>query len=131
MLSRFIVFFFFFLMIRRPPRSTLFPYTTLFRSETESLCLGLDVLPRRGVVYRGVKLEEMDLAALLDRKPEVALIDELAHTNVPGSGNVKRYQDVQEVLAAGIHVITTVNVQHLESLYDTVERLIGVRVKER
>ena len=101
------------------------------RAETESLCLGLDVLPRRGVVYRGVKLEEMDLAALLDRKPEVALIDELAHTNVPGSGNVKRYQDVQEVLAAGIHVITTVNVQHLESLYDTVERLIGVRVKER
>jgi two-component system, OmpR family, sensor histidine kinase KdpD len=101
------------------------------RAETESLCLGLDALPRRGVVYRGVKLEEMDLKAILDRKPEVVLIDELAHTNVPGSGNVKRYQDVQEVLAAGIHVITTVNVQHLESLYDTVERLIGVRVKER
>jgi len=101
------------------------------RAETESLCLGLEILPRRSVVYRGVKLEEMDLQAILDRKPEVALIDELAHTNVPGSGNVKRYQDVQEVLAAGIHVITTVNVQHLESLYDTVERLIGVRVKER
>jgi two-component system sensor histidine kinase KdpD len=101
------------------------------RAETESLCLGLDILPRRSVVYRGVKLEEMDLPAILERKPEVVLIDELAHTNVPGSGNVKRYQDVQEVLAAGIHVITTVNVQHLESLYDTVERLIGVRVKER
>jgi two-component system, OmpR family, sensor histidine kinase KdpD len=101
------------------------------RAETESLCLGLEVLPRRSVVYRGVKLEEMDLPAILERKPEVVLIDELAHTNVPGSGNVKRYQDVQEVLAAGIHVITTVNVQHLESLYDTVERLIGVRVKER
>ena len=101
------------------------------RAETESLCLGLEVLPRRSVVYRGVKLEEMDLQAILERRPEVVLIDELAHTNVPGSGNVKRYQDVQEVLAAGIHVITTVNVQHLESLYDTVERLIGVRVKER
>jgi two-component system sensor histidine kinase KdpD len=101
------------------------------RADTASLVLGLEVLPRREVDYRGVRLEEMDLAALLARKPEVALIDELAHTNVPGSGNTKRYQDVQEVLAAGIHVITTLNVQHLESLYDTVERLIGVKVKER
>jgi two-component system sensor histidine kinase KdpD len=104
------------------------------RADTASLVLGLEVLPRREVVYRGVRLEEMDLPALLARKPhppEVALIDELAHTNVPGSANTKRYQDVQEVLAAGIHVITTLNVQHLESLYDTVERLIGVKVKER
>jgi two-component system sensor histidine kinase KdpD len=101
------------------------------RADTASLVLGLEVLPRREVDYRGVRLEEMDLPALLARKPEVALIDELAHTNVPGSGNTKRYQDVQEVLAAGIHVITTLNVQHLESLYDTVERLIGVKVKER
>ncbi|HEV7516753.1 MAG TPA: PTS sugar transporter subunit IIA [Thermoanaerobaculia bacterium] len=101
------------------------------RADTASLLLGLEEVPRREVVYRGVRLAEMDLPAILARRPEVVLIDELAHTNVPGSGNVKRYQDVQEVLAAGIHVITTVNVQHLESLYDTVERLIGVRVKER
>jgi len=101
------------------------------RAETASLLLGLPELPRRPVTYRGVQLAEMDLPAILDRRPEVVLIDELAHTNVPGSGNAKRYQDVQDVLAAGIHVITTVNVQHLESLYDTVERLIGVRVKER
>ena len=101
------------------------------RAETASLLLGLPELPRRTVTYRGVQLAEMDLPAILDRRPEVVLIDELAHTNVPGSGNAKRYQDVQDVLAAGIHVITTVNVQHLESLYDTVERLIGVRVKER
>jgi two-component system sensor histidine kinase KdpD len=101
------------------------------RADTASLLLGLEAVPRRAVVYRGVKLAEMDLQAILDRGPEVALIDELAHTNVPGSANARRYQDVQEVLSAGIHVITTINVQHLESLYDTVERLIGVRVKER
>ncbi len=101
------------------------------RAETASLLLGLPEVPRRTVSYRGVQLAEMDLKAILERRPEVVLIDELAHTNIPGSGNGKRYQDVQDVLAAGIHVITTVNVQHLESLYDTVERLIGVRVKER
>lgn len=101
------------------------------RADTESLCLGLPVIPPREVVYRGVRLRELDLEAVLKRKPEVVLIDELAHTNVPGSPNTKRYQDVLEVLAAGIHVITTLNVQHLESLYDTVERLIGVKVKER
>ncbi|HEY8021274.1 MAG TPA: PTS sugar transporter subunit IIA [Thermoanaerobaculia bacterium] len=101
------------------------------RADTASLLLGLEVLPPREVAYRGVRLQEMDLAAVLARRPEVVLIDELAHTNVPGSANAKRYQDVQEVLAAGIHVLTTVNVQHLESLYDTVERLIGVKVKER
>jgi two-component system sensor histidine kinase KdpD len=101
------------------------------RADIESLCLGLPEIPPREVNYRGVVLRELDLEALLRRKPEVALIDELAHTNVPGSPNTKRYQDVLEVLAAGIHVVTTLNVQHLESLYDTVERLIGVRVKER
>jgi two-component system sensor histidine kinase KdpD len=101
------------------------------RADTESLCLGLPEIPPREVNYRGVVLRELDHEALLLRKPEVALIDELAHTNVPGSPNTKRYQDVLEVLAAGIHVVTTLNVQHLESLYDTVERLIGVRVKER
>jgi len=101
------------------------------RADTASLLLGLEVLPQREVVYRGVRLGEMDLAGVLARRPEVVLVDELAHTNVPGSANAKRYQDVQEILAAGIHVLTTVNVQHLESLYDTVERLIGVKVKER
>lgn len=101
------------------------------RADTESLCLGLPEIPPRTIDYRGVVLRELDLAAVLERKPEVVLIDELAHTNVPGSLNTKRYQDVLEVLAAGIHVVTTLNVQHLESLYDTVERLIGVKVKER
>ena len=76
-------------------------------------------------------LEEMDLAAVLARKPQVALIDELAHTNVPGSRNPKRYQDVQDVLAEGIHVITTMNIQHLESLYDTVEKATHVKIRER
>jgi|GEM_PF-87415 len=101
------------------------------RADTESLLLGLPEIPPRQIDYRGVNLRDLDLEALLKRKPEVALIDELAHTNVPGSPNTKRYQDVLEILAAGIHVVTTLNVQHLESLYDTVERLIGVRVKER
>ena len=69
--------------------------------------------------------------AILRRKPQVVLVDELAHTNVPGSRNAKRYQDVQDILAAGIHVITTMNIQHLESLYDTVEKAAGVKVRER
>jgi two-component system sensor histidine kinase KdpD len=101
------------------------------RADTESLCLGLPMIPPREINYRGVILRELDVEAVARRKPEVVLIDELAHTNVPGSPNGKRYQDVLEILAAGIHVVTTLNVQHLESLYDTVERLIGVRVKER
>jgi two-component system, OmpR family, sensor histidine kinase KdpD len=101
------------------------------RADTESLCLGLPEIPPRQINYRGVTLRELDLEGLVARKPELALIDELAHTNAPGSPNTKRYQDALEVLAAGIHVVTTLNVQHLESLYDTVERLIGVKVKER
>jgi two-component system sensor histidine kinase KdpD len=78
-----------------------------------------------------VVLEEMDLDALLSRRPTVALVDELAHTNAPGSRNAKRYQDVEELLRAGINVVTTLNIQHLESLYDLVERATGVKVKER
>ncbi|HEY7117286.1 MAG TPA: sensor histidine kinase KdpD, partial [Tepidisphaeraceae bacterium] len=101
------------------------------RVHTQKLVEGLQVLARRRVEYHGITVEEMDLDAILARKPEVVLIDELAHTNVPGSRNAKRYQDVQEILAAGIHVITTLNVQHLESLYNTVEELIGVKVRER
>jgi two-component system sensor histidine kinase KdpD len=92
----------------------------------------LPVLPRKQVDYRGSVWEEMDLDAVLARKPEVTLIDELAHTNVPGSGrHEKRWEDVLEILEAGIAVITTVNIQHLESLADAVERITGVSVRER
>jgi two-component system sensor histidine kinase KdpD len=101
------------------------------RAETAKLIEGLEVVPRRRQEYRGVVLEEMDLDAVLARKPQVALIDELAHTNVPGSRNPKRYQDVQDILAEGIHVITTLNIQHLESLYDIVEKATHVKIRER
>lgn len=101
------------------------------RIETERLLKGLEVIPRRRQEYRGIAVEEMDVDAILVRKPQVALTDELAHTNVPGSRNDKRYQDVQDILAAGIHVITTLNIQHLETLYDTVEKAVGVKVRER
>ena len=89
----------------------------------------LEQVPRRKVEYRGVVLEEMDLDAVLKRRPTVALVDELAHTNAPGSRHAKRYQDVEELLRAGISVITTMNVQHLESLYDMVEKFTGVKVE--
>src|SRR5207302_303800 len=101
------------------------------RAETAALVAGLEQVPRRRIEYRGVVLEEMDLDALLARAPTVALVDELAHTNGPGSRNAKRYQDVEELLRAGINVISTLNIQHLESLYDMVERTTGVKVKER
>jgi two-component system, OmpR family, sensor histidine kinase KdpD len=102
------------------------------RERTEAMIGDLEVVPRQKVDYRGSVLEEMDLDAVLRRHPKVALIDELAHTNVPGSGkNEKRWQDVLEILAAGINVITTVNIQHLESIADEVERMTGARVRER
>ena len=101
------------------------------REDTAKLMEGLEVVPRIHQEYRGVTLEEMDVDAVLARKPEVVLIDELAHTNVPGSKNKKRYEDVQDILETGIHVITTLNIQHLESLYDTVESATGVKVRER
>ena len=101
------------------------------RADIAKLAEGLKAVPRRKQEYHGVTVEEMDMDAILARKPQVALIDELAHTNVPGSLNPKRYQDVQDILAAGIHVITTMNVQHLESLYNTVENAVGVKVRER
>jgi len=101
------------------------------RAETEALLAGLPLIPRRKITYRGIVIEEMDLDAILSRRPSVVLVDELAHTNVPGSKNTKRYQDVEEILSAGIHVISTLNIQHLESLYETVERATGVRVRER
>src|SRR5262249_42731897 len=101
------------------------------RAETAALLEGLEQVPRRRIEYRGVVLEEMDLDAILTRRPTIALVDELAHTNAPGSRNAKRYQDVEELLRTGVHVITTMNVQHLESLYDLIERFTGVKVKER
>jgi two-component system, OmpR family, sensor histidine kinase KdpD len=101
------------------------------RMETAGLVEGLEVIPRRRIQYHGITIDEMDLDAVLARRPKVALVDELAHTNAPGGKNLKRYQDVQILLDAGIHVISTLNIQHLESLYDTVENLVGVKVHER
>jgi two-component system sensor histidine kinase KdpD len=101
------------------------------RADTAALVGDLEQAPRRRVEYRGVVLEEMDLDAVLKRRPTVALVDELAHTNAPGSRHPKRYQDVEELLRAGVSIITTMNVQHLESLYEMIERFTGVRVKER
>ena len=100
------------------------------RPETSALAEGLETVPRRRVDYRGTDLEEMDLPGLLARAPELALIDELAHTNAPGVEHEKRYEDVRDVLAAGIDVFSTVNVQHLESLVDQVDELTGTRVRE-
>ena len=101
------------------------------RTDIARLAEGLEVVPRRTQEYHGIAVEEMDVEAIVARKPQVALIDELAHTNVPGSRNDKRYEDVQDILAAGIHVISTLNVQHLESLYNVVETAVGVKVRER
>jgi two-component system, OmpR family, sensor histidine kinase KdpD len=101
------------------------------RAETQEQIGDLEIIAPRVVEYRGVTLREMDVDAILHRKPTVCLVDELAHTNAPGSRHPKRYQDVEDLLHAGIHVITTVNVQHLESLYDEIERVTNVRVKER
>ena len=100
------------------------------RADTAELAEGLPMVPRRPVTYRDSELEEMDLPGILARAPEICLIDELAHTNAPGLEHAKRYEDVDDVLAAGIDVLSTVNVQHLESLNDTIAELTGVRVRE-
>jgi len=100
------------------------------RAETLAQADGLELVPRRHLVYRGTPLEEMDLPAVLARRPELCLIDELAHTNAPGVEHEKRYEDVLEVIAAGIDVFSTVNVQHLESLGDQVTQLTGAHVRE-
>jgi two-component system, OmpR family, sensor histidine kinase KdpD len=100
------------------------------RVETVAQAEGLEVVPRRKVVYRGTPLQEMDLPAVLARKPELCLIDELAHTNAPGVEHEKRYEDVRDVLEAGIDVYSTVNVQHLESLNDQVTQLTGSITRE-
>ncbi|MGE3840956.1 MAG: universal stress protein [Vicinamibacterales bacterium] len=103
---------------------------TYGRADTEAQLRDLEVVPRRVVEYRGVTLEEMDVDGIIRRKPELCVVDELAHTNVPGSRNAKRYQDVLDLLEAGVHVMTAVNIQHLETLNDAVARATGVRVRE-
>src|SRR5437660_5371090 len=100
------------------------------RPQTIALLAGREVVPRATLEYRGGTFEEMDLDAVLARRPQIALVDEFAHTNVPGSRNEKRWQDVEEILDAGIDVISTVNVQHLESLNDVVEKITGVPQRE-
>src|SRR5438105_6809457 len=100
------------------------------RAHTAEQVGGLEVVPRTTLEYRGATFEEMDIDAILARRPERALVDELAHTNVPGSRNPKRWQDVEELLDAGIDVISTVNIQHLESLNDVVERITGIHQRE-
>lgn len=100
------------------------------RQHTEALVEGLEVVPRRTINYRGAAFTEMDLSAILARNPQVALVDELAHTNVPGAANAKRWQDIETLLDAGITVVTTVNVQHLESLNDVVQQITGVPQRE-
>ena len=103
---------------------------TYNRPRTVELIAGLEVITRIRVPYRGTVLEEMDLDAVLNRRPEIALVDELAHTNVPGVRHEKRWQDVEDIRAAGIDVITTVNVQHVESVKDLVEKVTGIVVRE-
>jgi two-component system sensor histidine kinase KdpD len=100
------------------------------RDETAALLTGLEVVPRRRIEYRGVTLEEMDVEGVIARRPTVVLVDELAHTNVPGSKHRKRWEDVLEIIDAGINVISAVNVQHLESLNDIIQETLGVTVRE-
>src|ERR1700738_1687748 len=100
------------------------------RAETEALLQGLEVLPRKRIVYKDQSIEEMDLDALIARRPKIALVDELAHTNAPGSRHPKRYLDVEELLSRGIDVYTAVNIQHIESLNDVVAQITHVRVRE-
>ena len=100
------------------------------RPRTEVMTHGLEEVPRRECDYRGTAFTEMDVDAVLRRAPEIVLVDELAHTNVPGSRNAKRWQDVEELLRAGIDVVSNVNIQHLESLGDVVESITGVRQRE-
>jgi two-component system sensor histidine kinase KdpD len=103
---------------------------TYGRADTDAQVKDLEIVPRRKVAYRGTVLEEMDVDAIIARHPQVAVVDELAHSNVPGSRHDKRYQDVLALLEAGIHVMTAVNIQHLETLNDAVARVTGVRVRE-
>lgn len=101
------------------------------REETQQLIEGLPIIPRRDVFYKGKKLEELDLQAIFLLQPQVVIIDELAHTNIPGSRNEKRWQDVMDVMAGGINVISAVNIQHIESINNEVKKITGIEVKER
>lgn len=101
------------------------------RKETEALTEGLTIVPRRKVFYKGKQLDELDVQAILLLNPQIVIIDELAHTNIPGSKNEKRWQDVMDILDAGIDVISAVNIQHIESINDDVKAITGVEVKER
>lgn len=101
------------------------------RKETHALLEGLPVIPRRKLFYKGKELEEMDLKAVINLRPEVVIVDELAHTNIEGSSNEKRWQDVLEILNAGINVISAVNIQHMESLNEEVQRITGATINER
>lgn len=101
------------------------------RKETHELLEGLPLIPRRNLFYKGKELEEMDVLAIISLRPEVVIVDELAHTNIEGSKNEKRWQDVKEILEAGINVISAVNIQHIESLNEEVKKITGVEVKER
>ncbi len=103
---------------------------TYGRRETDAQIRDLEIVPRRKIPYRGVEMEEMDVDAIRRRNPAAVVVDELAHSNVPGSRHLKRYQDVLEILEGGIHVMTAVNIQHLETLNDAVARVTGVRVRE-
>jgi two-component system sensor histidine kinase KdpD len=116
---------------RADPRDTVVGLLeTHGRAETAALAEGLELVPRREIVYRGTTMTELDLPGILERAPALCLIDELAHTNAPGLEHAKRYEDVEEVLAAGIDVFSTLNVQHLESLNDQLAEHSGVRVRE-
>ena len=101
------------------------------RAETHALIDGLPIIPRRTLFYKGRELEEMDVQAIINQHPDIAIVDELAHTNIPGSRNEKRWQDVLEILDAGINVISAVNIQHIESLYDEVHEITAIDVTER
>jgi two-component system sensor histidine kinase KdpD len=99
------------------------------RSETEALTKGFEIVPKKRSLYKGRVIAEMDLDAILQRKPELVLVDELAHTNVEGSRHPKRYLDVEEMLAAGIDVFTTINIQHIDSLNDVIAQITRIRVR--
>jgi len=101
------------------------------RAETQALIDGLPIIPRRKLFYKGRELDEMDVQTIINQHPELAIVDELAHTNIPGSKNEKRWQDVLDILDAGINVISAVNIQHIESLYDEVHGITNVDVTER
>lgn len=101
------------------------------RTETQKLTDGIPAISRKKIFYKGKQLEEMDVDAILLQKPEIVLVDELAHTNVPGSKNEKRWQDVKDLISAGINVISTVNIQHIESINEQVEKITGIKITER